>query len=158
MDLAKLLVDAGTFDENALSDVATYQRPLSFELAMLLVGAEAFHKRALSSVAEFQSPLPLELAKLLVDAGCDPAAQDSSGWDALVGLTCDDHPVDPRVTDLFLSAGCRTDLDGCGHISGEHHTRFDRILKEHAEWAEERSRLATETLRLDSFYALDWSA
>ena len=97
-----------------------------------------------------------ELAKLLVDAGCDPAVQSNDGWDALVCLAWDSRPVNPQVTDLFLSAGCRTNLDGCKCISDEHRLRFDRILKEHAGWKEKRIRLLTENSPTDTSYGPDW--
>ena len=97
----------------------------------------------------FLSIQPLELAKLLMDIGCDPTKQlpigcdpvkhHDSGWDSLVCLAYstivwERHPADPQVTDLFLSCGCRTNLDGCKMIADAHRLSFDQILKEHAEW------------------------
>ena len=154
LELAKSLIDAGARDREALSRAAECQRPLPFELAKLLVDAGAFDKKALSTAARYQHPLTLDLAKLLVDAGCDPTAQDDGGWDALVFLAIGDHPADPQVTDLFLSAGCRTDLDGCKHISDGYRLRFDQILKEHAQWKAER--LNRECATADVFYGPDW--
>ena len=162
LELAKALLDAGAFGKEALTTAVQCQRPLTLELAKLLIDAGAFNKDALSIAASFQIPLPLDLAKLLVDAGafcedalsaaaefqrplifepadlfvgCNPTAQDDDGWgwDALVSLAYNGRPVDPQVTDLFLSAGCRTDLDGCEDISDGHYLRFGQILKEHTE-------------------------
>ena len=90
--------------------------------------------KVLWTAAYYQRPLTLELAKLLIDAGCDPAAQDGDGWDALVHLAWGGHPVDPQVTDLFLATGCRTDLGGRKNLSDKFRLRFDQILKEHAAW------------------------
>ena len=153
-ELAKLLIDAGAFNKDALSIAASFQIPLSLDLAKLLVDAGAFREDALSAAAEFQRPLIFELADLFV--GCNPAAQDDDGWDALVWLAHSGHPADPQVTDLFLSRGCRTDLEGCRTIDDEHCARFDRILKEHSEWKKERARLAVETSQADVLYGPDW--
>ena len=112
--------------------------------------------KALWYAAYYQQPLTLELAKLLIDAGCDPAAQDNDGWDALVWLAVDDHPVDPQVTDLLLSCGCRTNLDGCRGISNRHRLCFDQILKEHAEWKESLGRMSAENSPTDASYGPDW--
>ena len=111
-------------------------------------------KRALRCAAECQQPLSLELAKLLVDAGCDPTEQDRDGWDSFVCLADGSHLVDPQATDLFLSAGCRTDLDGCRLVDDEHRIRFDQILKEHAQWKESLGRMSAENSLADS--PLDW--
>ena len=151
LELAKTLIDAGAFDKEALSFAAWRQRPLNLDLAKLLIDAEAFDEEALSKAAEHQRPLTLELAKLLIDAGCDPAAQDGDGWDSLVCLACGSHPVDLQVTDLFLSAGCRTDLGGCSLVSNKHRLRFEQILKEHAEW-----KLTQECVPADTSYGPDW--
>ena len=150
-ELAKLLIDAGAFDESALTEAARYQRPLPFDLAKLLVDAGTFDKGALSYAAICQSPLSFELAKLLIDAGCDPAAQSVSGWDSLVYLAYGGHPVDPQVTELFLSAGCRTDLTGCRFVDEKHRLRFNQILKEHAE-----RKLAWECVPVDGSCDVDW--
>ena len=122
----------------------------------LLIDAGAFSKWVLSGAAQCQRPLPFELAKLLIDAGCDPARQDDYGWDVLVSLVSRSHPVDPQVTDLFLSAGCRTNLDGCKRISDERRLRFDQILKEHAEWKENLDRMSAEHSPANAFYGPDW--
>ena len=90
------------------------------------------------------------------DAGCDPARQDDYGRDVLVSLASRSHPVDPQVTDLFLSAGCRTNLDGCKRISDERRLRFDQILKEHAEWKENLDRMSAEHSPANAFYGPDW--
>ena len=155
LELAKLLVDAGAFDKEALRTAAGFQHPLTLELAKLLVDAGAHDEWALRTAAECQRPLTLELAKLLIDASCDPTAQSGNGLDALAFLTWGGHPVDPQVTGLFLSAGCRTNLDGCDSISNERRLRFDQILKEHAEWKKRRNRLLAENSQADS--AVDWS-
>ena len=109
--------------------------------------------RALWAAVQHQ-PLSLDLAKLLVDAGCDPAAQNGNGWDVLVHLAWGDHPVLPQVTDLFLSAGCRTDLGGCSLVSNEQRIRFDQILEEHALWKESLDRTSAENVPAD--LAVDW--
>ena len=155
-ELAKLLIDAGAFNEKALSEAAGWQHPLTLELAKLLIDAGAFDKEALRIAARCQHPLTLGLAKLLINAGCDPTAQDNGRRDALVFLAWGDHPVDPQVTDLFLSAGCRTNLDGCKNISDGTRLRFDQILKEHAMWKENRDRIAAESMRADPTYGPDW--
>ena len=111
---------------------------------------------ALSTAIRYQPPLTLELAKLLIDAGCDPTAQNDIGWDALVSLAVGGHPVDPQVTELFLSAGCRTSLDGCGWLLDKHRLRFDQILAKHAQWKENLSRMSTENSQTDTFYGPDW--
>ena len=85
----------------------------------------------------------------------DPAAQDDDGWDALVFLADGGHPVDPQVTDLFLSCGCRTNLDGCTCIGELDRVRLDQILKEHAEWKEKQDHLLAENSQADS--AVNWS-
>ena len=77
-----------------------------------------------------------------------------AGWDALVYLAVDGHSADPQVTDLFLSAGCRTNLDGCEAISDGIRSRFDQILKE--QWKEKRDRVAVENMRADPIYGPDW--
>ena len=154
LELAKLLIDAGAFNKGALSNAAECQRPLTLELAKLLIDAGAFDKKPLSWAAIYQQPLTLELAKLLIDASCDPTAQSGNGLDALVFLAWGGHPVDPQVTDLFLSAGCRTDLDGCTGIFDEHRLRFGQILKEHAEWKKQRDRLLAENSPTGS--PMDW--
>ena len=110
--------------------------------------------RALWAAIQHQR-LDFELTKLLIDAGCEPSARNDWGWDALVCLALGSHPVDPQVTDLFLSAGCRMDLDGCRSISDETRLRFDQILKEHAEWREKQDRLLTENSPTD--FPVDWS-
>ena len=150
-ELAKALIDAGAFNKDALSQAAYYQRPLTLELAKTLIDAGTFDEEALSDVAWGQRPLTLELAKALIDAGCNPTAQDGDGWDALVWLAVGGYPADPQVTDLFLSAGCRMDLDGCEAISERTRFRFDQILKEHAEWKLGRECVATSTS-----YGPDW--
>ena len=124
-------------------------------MAKLLIDSGAFDKDALQAAAEYQQPLTLELAKLLIDTGCDPFVQDECGWDALVCLAYGGYPVDPQVTDLFLSAGCQTDLDGCRFVNEEHHLRFDQILKEHTQWKEKQDRLLAEHSPVDS--PVDWS-
>ena len=154
LELAKLLIDARAFNEEALSYAAEYQQPLSLELAKLLVDAGAFNKEALSYAAKYQQPLSLELAKLLIDAGCDPTVQDDDGWDALVYLAWGGHPVDPQVTDLFLSAGCRTNLDECRHVNDGCRLRFERLLEEHAQWKENLERMSAENSPADS--PVDW--
>ena len=156
LKLAKLLVDAGAFSKGELSIAAVYQHPLTLELAKFLIDAGAFDKGALGIAAKYQHPLTCELAKLLVDTGCDPTEQDDDGWDALICLACGGYPVDPQVTDLFLSAGCRTHLDGCNGISDRTHLHLDRILKEHAMWKENRDRIAAESMRADPTYGPDW--
>ena len=108
------------------------------------------------SVVRYQRPLIPELSKALIDAGCNPAAQDNNGWDLLVWLAQDDHPADPQVTDLFLSAGCRANLDGCSYITAKLRDRFERILKEHAEWKESLGRMAAENSPASTFYSPDW--
>ena len=79
-----------------------------------------------------------------------------AGWDALVYLAVGGHSADPQVTDLFLSAGCRTNLDGCKNISDGTRLRFDQILKEHAEWKENLDRMSAEHSPTDAFYGPDW--
>ena len=128
---------------------------MTLELAKLLIDAEAFDENALSIAAEYQQPLTFELAKLLIDAGCDPAVQGRGGWDSFVWLAYGGHPVDPQVTDLFLSCGCRRNPDGCKNISNKHRLRFDQILKEHAQWKEVLSRLLAENPLAD--LPVDWS-
>ena len=130
------------------------KRPLTPELAKLLIDAGAFDKDALSTATINQRPLIPELAKLLIDVGCDPVAQNNDGWDALVLLAFGGHPANPQVTDLFLSAGCRTDLGGCERIFDKHRLRFDQILKEHAEWKEKQDHLLAEHSPTDS--SVDW--
>ena len=154
LELAKLLIDAGAFGKEALEYAAIHQQPLTFELAKLLLDAGTFSKYALRSAAACQQPLTLELAKLLISAGCDPAAQNGDGWDALVWLAHGNRLTDPQVADLFLSAGCRTDLDGCTGIFDEHRLRFEQILKE--QWKEAQNRLLTENSPTDIFYGPDW--
>ena len=155
-ELAKLLIDVGAFNKDALRAAAEHQQPLTLELAKLLIDVGAFDGRALSHAAYFQQPLTLELTRLLIDAGCDPTEQDDDGWDALVHLAAGDSPVDPQVTDLFLSAGCRMDLDGCRGVFYGTRLRFDQILKEHTEWKEKRDRVAVENMRADPIYGPDW--
>ena len=89
-----------------------------------------------------------------MDTGCDPTAQDNDGWDALVWLAYGDRFTDPQVTDLFLSAGCRTDLDGCASVFDEHRLRFSQILKE--QWKEQRGRMVAENFPADTSYGPDW--
>ena len=156
LDLAKLLIDAGARHADALSDAAEYQRPLTLELAKTLIDAGGFKKSVLWRAAEYQQPLTLDLAKLLVDAGCDPAGQDRNGWNALVHLAAGGHPADPQVTDLFLSVGCRTDLDGCKRIGDMMKSRFGRILEEHAQWKESLQHIAEENGVAASACNLDW--
>ena len=145
------MIDAGTCDKEALSNAIVYQQPLTPELAKLLIEDGACDKRTLSEAALHQRPLTLELAKLLIDAGCDPAAQDGSGRDSLVWLAIGGYSVDPQVTDLFLSCGCRRDLDGYERLLDEHRLRFEQILKEHAEW-----KLAQECVPVDGSCDVDW--
>ena len=185
MELAKTLVDIGASDEGALAHAACCQHltlelaqllidvrasskntpvpvvcrqslPLTVGVSKLLVDAEDYDKSALAVAAYHQQPLSFEPAKILMSAGCNPAAQDKNGWDALVCLAGGGHPADPQVTDLFLSAGCRTDLDGCTGVFDRHRLRFDRILKEHAEWKTQRNRLLAEHSPTDAFYSPDW--
>ena len=155
----RYLGSLGCRTDDALLVAAKHQQPLTFELAKLLIDAGAFDKGALSVAAIHQRPLSLELAKLLIDTGCDPAAQDGdgwrNGWDVLVFLADGGHPVDPQVTDLFLSAGCRTNLDGCECIEDEQRLRFDQILKEHTQWKEKQDRLLAENSPVD--LPVDWS-
>ena len=161
LELAKLLIDAGAFDKGVLRYAAQSQQPLTSELAKLLIDAGAFDNDddALSRIISFQRPVVFGLAKLLIHAGYDPTAQNGLGWDALVQLASYDHgghPVDPQVTELFLSAGCRTDLDGCRFVDEEHRLRFDQILKKHAEWEEKRARIVAENSPTGTFYGPDW--
>ena len=155
-ELTKSLIDAGASDKDALSLAAECQCPLTPELAKLLIDARAFGKNVLSDAALYQSPLTLELAKLLIDTGRDPAARDDDGWDALVFLAYGGHPADPQVTDLLLSAGYRTDLDGYRFAGEKHRLRFNQILKEHAEWKENLNRMSAEHSPTDAFYGLNW--
>ena len=149
LELAKALIDVGSRDKAALWYAACTPHPLILELAKLLIDAGAYGKNVLWAAARSQQPLTLELAKLLMDIGCDPTKQlpigcdpvkhHDSGWDSLVCLAYstivwERHPADPQVTDLFLSCGCRTNLDGCKMITDAHRLSFDQILKEHAEW------------------------
>ena len=156
LELTKFLIHAGAFDKKSLSWAAIYQQPLTLELAKTLIDAGTFNKWSLPNAAQYQNPLTFELAKMLINAGCDPAVQGSDGWDALVSLAVGGRPADPQVTDLFLSAGCRTDLDGCKAIFDEHRTRFDQILKEHARWKEPRERVAVENAPTVFPSNLDW--
>ena len=142
--------------DDALSVAARWQHPLTLELAKALVDVGARDENALWQAAVYQKPLTLELAKALVDVGCDPAAQDRDGWDALVCLAVGGHPVDPQVTELFLSCGCRTDLNGCEYVEDKFRLRFDQILKEHAVWEESRGRMLAENFPTDTFYGPDW--
>ena len=152
LELVKLFVDARAFDDMVLSVAARFRHPLTLDLAKLLIDAGAFNKGVLRPVIMFQHhPLTLELTKPLIDAGCDPTVQDDNGWDALVDLPWSGRPVDPQVTDLFLSVGCRTSLDGCSRISDKHRIRFGQILKEHVEW-----KLTQECAPTDDFRDLDW--
>ena len=154
LELTKGLVDAGARGEETLTVAARCQRSLTLELAKTLIDAGAYDKDVLSEAALYQHSLPFELAKLLVDVGCDPTAQDNDGWDALVYLAAEDSPVDPQVTDLFLSAGCRTDLTGCRFVDEKHRLRFNQILKE--QWKEKQGRLVAENSPADPTYGPDW--
>ena len=156
VSITRYLGSLGCRTDLALSTAAYFQQPLTLDLAKLLIDVGACDKNSLWTAAMRQQPLTLELAKLLISAGCDSAAQDWRGWDALVFLAIGGHPVDPQVTDLFLSAGCRTNLDGCKRISDERRLRFDQILKEHAEWKEQRDRLLAEHSSTDASYGPDW--
>ena len=157
VSVVQYLSSLGCRTDGAWSVAVRNQQPLTLELAKALLDAGAFGKDALWIAAQWQQPLPLELVKLLIEVGCDPVEQDDDGWDALVHLAVGGHSVDPQVTDLFLSAGCRTNLDGCDCISGEHRLRFDQILKEHAEWKESLSRMVAESSPTNTFYGPDWS-
>ena len=106
------------------------------------------------AAAGLQLPMTLTLADLLIKF--DPATRDANGWDALVWLTYGSCLADPQATDLFLSAGCRTDLDGCDGISDEHRLRFNQILKEHAQWKEKLGRISAENSPTGTFYGPDW--
>ena len=55
------------------------------------------------------------------------------------------------MTDLLLSAGYRTDLDGYRFAGEKHRLRFNQILKEHAEW-----KLAQECVPVDGSCDVDW--
>ena len=158
LELAETLIDAGGIDKYALVLAVRYQQPPTLDLMKLLIDSgcdpsvqDLYGRDVLWAAAQYQQPLTLELTKALTSTGRDPAAQDGCGWDALVWLACGGHPVDPQVTDLFLSAGCRTDLNECTWIEDEHRLRFDRILKEHAEWKLGRECVATSTS-----YGPDW--
>ena len=156
VSVVRYLGSLGCQAGGAFYHAAIYQHPLTLELAKLLINSGAFDDEALSYAAEYQQPLTFELAKLLISAGCDPTAQDDDGRDALVFLAIGGHLADPQVTNLFLSAGCRTNLDGCDRISGEHCLRFDQILKERAQWKEKQDCLLAENSPADTSYGPDW--
>ena len=155
LQMTELLVNAGAFRKTALSDAVVFQKVLSPKLAEALIEAGGFDKRLLRIAVQHQQPLSLDLAKLLISAGCDPAEQDEYGWDVMPSFSAHGRPVDPQVTDLFLSCGCRTNLDGCACIGELGRVRLDQILKEHAEWKKRRNRLLAENSQADS--AVDWS-
>ena len=156
VSLVQYLGSLGCRADGAWLAAAMFQHPLPLELAKLLIDAGAFDKDALSRAAYWQHPLTLEMARFLIDVGCDPVAQNSGGWDTLVWLVHGGHPVAPQVTELFLSAGCRTSLDGCGWLLDKHRLRFDQILAKHAQWKENLSRMSTENLLTGTFYGPDW--
>ena len=157
VSLVQYLGSPGCRADGAWLAAAMFQHPLSLELAKLLIDAGAFDKDALSRAAYSQRPLTLELAKLLIDAGYDPTYRDQFGWDTLVYLAAGHDLVTPQMTDLLLSAGCRTNLDGCWGVIDEYDLRFDQLLKEHAQWKESRDRAAVENMRADPIYGPDWS-
>ena len=156
ISVVRYLGGLGCLTDDAMSEGCYFQHPLTPELAKALVdtGACDCDKDALRTAA-YQQYLTPELVKLLIDAGCDPAAQNGTGWDSLVCLAHSGRSVGPQVTDLFLSAGCRTDLDGCRYIDDKISFRFDQILKEHTEWKEKQDHLLAENSQADS--AVDWS-
>ena len=154
VSVTRYLGDLGCRADGAWSAAARHQHPLTPDLATALLDAGACDEYALSCAVQWQLALPLDLAKLLVGVECDPAAQNSSGWDALACLAWGGHPVDPQVTELFLSAGCRADLDGCECVEDEHRLRFGQILKEHAQWKAER--LDRECASKSSSCDLNW--
>ena len=151
VSITRYLGSLGCLTDWALRTATTFQQPLTLDLAKALVDVGVFDEDALRTAAMFQQPLTLKLATALIDSGCDPTAKDWRGWNAFVYLARGGYPVDPQVTDLFLSAGCRRDLGGCGDISDRTRLRFDQILKEHAEW-----KLTQECVPADAFYAPDW--
>ena len=151
VSVTRYLGSLGCLTDRALRTATTFQQPLTLDLAKALIDAGVFDEDALRTAAMFQQPLTLKLATALIDSGCDPTAKDWRDWDALVYLAAGDSTADPRVTNLFLSAGCRTDLIGCRLVDEKHHLRFNQILKKHAEW-----KLAQECVPVDGFRDLDW--
>ena len=149
--LAKLLVDAGGIAHDSLYDALDYQQPLSPEIACIFIDAGAEADWIVHRAVQLQSVfLTADLVKTLVrKTGCDPAALDSDGYDALTHLALGLHEVSPEVTDLLLQAGCRTDLQGI--VEGR--TTIRLLLQEHARWKAGQD-VAVENTPPDS--AVDW--
>ena len=159
LELARLLVDAECTNDTALVRLLCYQKQIDEKIVELLVKANCFSLKYCLRDWVANSPpagVSAKIVQLLLDAGCDPTVQDGNGWDALVWLAACNHPVDPQVTDLFLSADCRTDLSGCENISDKFRLRFHHVLKEHALWKEKLGRISAENSLTDTFYGPDW--
>ena len=144
ISLVRYLGGLGCLREVSLDRAVKYQQPLSLELARTLIDMGCRNSEALLEAAQHQRPLTPDLAELLIGAGCDPKKTDSLGRNALVHLAMGDHPVDPQVTDLFLSFGCSNCLDECGFLYDDVKVRFDQILQQHAMWKESRKLMAAE--------------
>ena len=141
--------------DGAFPEALSSQQPLALDLASALIDAGACDDDGhILSIAAYRQPLTMELVKLLMDAGCNPSARRSSGWDTLVCLAHSGRSVLPQVTDLFLSAGCRTDLSGCENISNTHRLRFTQILQEYAAWKAEQ--LNSECAPTECDLILNW--
>ena len=153
-EMVKFLIDSGLRDRNGLCRLMMYQSPPFLDLAKLLIDSKCRDKRrAIPDALTYLRPTDhvLEMVRLLIDTGHDPAKRYGDGADALVDIVLTQSFVDPRVTDLLLSKGVRTNLDGCRWVLDETRCRFNRVLEEHAQW-----KLDQENVQTGSPGGLDW--
>ena len=146
-ELARILVDAGCVPSVRILHYAAEIPGMTPELFQVLRPEEFTAEDAhgvMVTATYHQRPLPAELAKLLMDAGADPARNpvNLKSIDMLQRLANSELQVDPETADLFIRAGCNTDLSPARFIDTRSLERLRDVLQLHAAWKEEREHAA----------------
>ena len=138
-ELVHILIDAGCASSVKILHYAAEIPGLTPELFQALRPEEFTAKDAhgvMVTAAYHQSPLSWDSAKALIDAGADPARNpvNFKSIDMLQRLANSELPVDPKTVELFIRAGCKTDLNPARFIDTKSLERLKIILQQHAAW------------------------